>query len=64
MPINYEGQWHLPDGDFWGKIKTLKPRQDGHHFADNIFKCIFLNENVWISIEISMKFVPNGSINN
>ena len=44
MPINYEGQWHLPDGDFWGKIKTLKPRQDGSRFADNIFKCIFLNE--------------------
>ena len=26
--------------------------------ADDIFKCIFLNENVWISIKISLKFVP------
>ena len=25
--------------------------------------CIFMNENVWIPIEISLKFVPKGSIN-
>ena len=25
-------------------------------FADDIFECIFLNENVWISIKISSKF--------
>ena len=30
----------------------------------DIFKCIFLNENVWISIKISLKFVPKGPINN
>ena len=29
-----------------------------------IFKWIFLNENVWISINISLKFVPRGPINN
>ena len=28
-----------------------------------IFKCIFLNENVGISIKISMKFVPKGPTN-
>ena len=33
-------------------------------FADDIFKCISLNENVWIPIKISMKFVPKGPINN
>ena len=27
-------------------IKTLRPRQDGRHFPDDIFKCIFLNENL------------------
>ena len=32
--------------------------------ADDIFKCIFLNENVWISIKISLKFVPKGPIDN
>ena len=29
-----------------------------------IFKCIFLNGNVWISIKISLKFVPMCPINN
>ena len=37
---------------------------DAIHFADDMFKCIFLNENVWIPIEISLTFVPKGSINN
>ena len=32
--------------------------------ADDIFKSIFLNENIWISIKISLKFVPKGPINN
>ena len=45
-------------------LNTLRPRQNGHHFPDNIFKCIFLNENVWISIKISLNFVPKGPINN
>ena len=30
----------------------------------DIFKNIFLNENVWISIKISLKFVSKGPINN
>ena len=33
-------------------------------FPDDIFKCLFLNENIWISIKISLNFVPNGPINN
>ena len=45
-------------------LNTLRARQNGRHFADDMFKCIFLNENVWILIEISLKFVPRGSINN
>ena len=45
-------------------IDTLRPRQNGRHFADDIFKCIFLNENVWIPIKISLKFVPKVPINN
>ena len=32
--------------------------------TDEIFKCIFLNENVRISIQISLKFVPGGSDDN
>ena len=45
-------------------INTLRPRQNGRHFADDIFKCISLNENASIVIKISLKFVPKGPINN
>ena len=45
-------------------LNTLRPRQNGRHFADDIFKCIFLNENVSVAIKISLKFVPKGPINN
>ena len=45
-------------------VITLRQRQNGRHFADNIFKYIFFNENLWISIEISQKFVPTCPINN
>ena len=44
------------------RYNTLRPRQNGRHFADDTFKRIFLNENFRISIKISMKFVPKGSI--
>ena len=33
-------------------FNTLRLRQNGCHFADDIFKCIFLNKNVWISIKV------------
>ena len=45
-------------------VNTLRPRQNGRHFTDDTFKRIFLNENVRISINISLKFVPKGLINN
>ena len=45
-------------------FNSLRPRRNRRHFADDIFKCIFLNENVWIPIEFSLKFVPRGPINN
>ena len=44
-------------------LSTLRPKQNGRHYAD-IFKCIFLNKNEWISLEISLKFVHKGPINN
>ena len=48
----------------WKLLNTLRPRKNGRHFADDIFKCIFLNENVWIPIKIALKLVPRGPINN
>ena len=50
---------------FWNLvINSLRPRKNGRSFADDIFKCIFLTENVWISIKIPLKFVAKGPINN
>ena len=43
---------------------VLMPRRNRRHFADDIFKCIFLNENVWTSLKISLKCFLKGPINN
>ena len=54
-----------PHGDIGPhRVNTLRPRQNGCHFADDTFKRIFLNENVIISTKISLKSVPKGPINN
>ena len=45
-------------------INTLRPRQNGRHFPDDIFKCIFLLENILIWIKISLKFVSKVRIDN
>ena len=45
-------------------LNTLRPRQNGRRFPDDIFKYIFLNENVWISLKISLKFITKVWINN
>ena len=45
-------------------VNTLRLRQLGSHFTYGTFECIFLNENVWIPIQISLKFIPKGTINN
>ena len=42
----------------------IEAQTNGRHLADDIFQCIVLNENVWIPIKISLKFVPKGRINN
>ena len=55
------GQWV----DTWSAhINSLRPRRNRRYNADNIFKCIFLKENVWIPTKISLKFVSKGPINN
>ena len=36
-----------------GMFNSSPPGQNGHHFADDIFKCIFVNEKVCILIQIS-----------
>ena len=46
----------------WVPINTLRSKQNGHHLADNILKCIFWNETLGILIKISLKFVLKDSI--
>ena len=45
-------------------INASPPGQNGRHFPDDNFKCIFVNENSCILIKISQKFVPKGPIDN
>ena len=45
-------------------FNSLRPKRICCHFTDDILKCIFLNEKVWISLIISLKFVPKVQINN
>ena len=47
-------------------INTLRPRQDTcrRHFADDIFTCIFFNENCCILTEFLLKYVRKGPIDN
>ena len=45
-------------------INTSRLRQDGRHFADDIFTCIFFNENFCILIKFLLKYVCKGPIEN
>ena len=67
-----DGHWDLTRCPGSSRVNTLGPRQKGSHYADNIwgpwqkgphyaddiFKRIFFNENILISIKISLNFVP------
>ena len=45
-------------------FNTLRPRQDGRQFEDYIFKYIFFQRKCLNATKVSLKFVPNGSIDN
>ena len=47
-----------------GSLNSSPPGENGCHFADNILKCIFLNEKFCIWIRISLKFISKGPIDN
>ena len=58
---------HLPPSRNWPchiVYQHIEAETKWTHFADDTFKRIFINENVRISIDISLKFVPKGLINN
>ena len=39
------------------QVNSSPSEQNGHRFADDIFRCIFANEKFYILIRISLKFV-------
>ena len=48
------------------KVNTInpsRPGQNGRHFEDDIFRCIFMKEKFGIFIKMSLKFVSKGPIN-
>ena len=65
-------QGNSRDNKEWYHLNVIHPhhnylvqtRQHGCHFTDDIFKCIYLNENIWFSIVTILKVVPKGPINN
>ena len=54
--------WHTRKTISNFSSNILRLRQNGCHFRDDNFKSIFLNENLCIFIQISLKYVPKGAI--
>ena len=40
--------------NYWGVLNTLRERQNGRHFADDIYKSIFVNEKVQFNFHWSL----------
>ena len=49
---------HLINKGF-STLKTLKHEHNWRHFAEDIFKYIYANENVFIDIQIALMDSPN-----
>ena len=45
-------------------VNSSTPGQNGCHFSDNHFRCVFMNDLFSILIKIPLKFVPKGPIDN
>ena len=56
--------WIQNEAPWIKSVNSMRPRQNGGHFADDTLKRFFLNGNDTILIKISVKFVPKGPFNN
>ena len=43
-------------------VNSSSPGQNGRHYADDIFRCIFVNEKFCILIKNSLKLAHKGPI--
>ena len=57
------GQWNDVSDQTY-TTRTLETRTKWPPFADKVFKCIFMNDSIWISSKISLEIVANGPIDN
>ena len=55
-------RWFMVSGLKFPTLNSSPTGRNDHHFADDIFKCIFVNETFCILIKISPKVAPKGSI--
>ena len=64
--LYYLGYLREKASSFSGRLQCgmLRREQNGWYFVNTIFNCISLNENIWNSNRISLKFVLRGPINN
>ena len=60
LSLSFKHECHILETAY----NTLRLRQDGRQFPDDIFKYIFLNESCCILIQSSLKFAPKGPIDN
>ena len=67
-PFDLYQCWNIFNWTLGNKLQwyanTLGTRQNSRHCPDDIFKCVSLNKNVWISNKISLNIVSNVPINN
>ena len=61
---SYPTASHCPGRCYHLHINSFGPRRSRRQFADEIFISISLDEEIQISSEIPLKFIPNGLINN
>ena len=54
----------LPTSPRHCRFNSFPLGQNGRHFPDDIIKSIFMNEKFCIVFQISLRFVPKGSIDN
>ena len=50
--------------NFCWPFNAFRSRENVRQFPDDLFNWIFLNENIWILIKTSFKFISKGPINN
>ena len=51
-------------GWYYNSFVPFSHYRDGRHFADDIFTCIFVNENCCILIKLPLKYARKGPIDN